>query len=594
MEENNKNNKSKKIISIFLSVLILLIVIIGTSYAAWHYNFVGTLTNIISTPDLEIDLLESDDEIISLSNALPMTDEEGLAQNEEFHFAVTSKTTKEMLLGYTVMVEKLDPDTGYTFLNDQDIKIYLEDFNGNVLLEPTKISELNNYKLYVGAHSHNSQNELIQDKFKLKVWIDESKTEDARSWDINTKLQYKFKLGIRANETNALTVNAVVNNGSITGSTSVQVVEGGSAKFSMTPTDSTSEGIVSCTNNQTGTIKNNTLTVSNVTSDTTCTVTFTPSTTTLFTDGTLIINEKPSQRQSNITEHGAVTNEYQALSNSNSYVFNSYGSSLWNSQKSSIKKVQIGQKIQPTSTANWFAGLSYVSYGDFTNLDTSQVTNMKSMFEDTGANSALTSFHLIGLDDWDTSQVTNMYGTINSLGKYASDWDIGDLSNWDTSKVTTMEGMFLNVGYSVTTFNIGNLSNWDTSKVTNMRSMFSKAGYSATNWSIGNLSNWDTSNVTDMEYMFYQAGYNSTTWNSIGTLKVYTTDIYNIFLECPKAKATLNIYSNPTTYGSTFSRAATASDALITVNYSSATTNIDNIIATKSSNSNVVKGVQLD
>ena len=163
MEKNNKNYNSKRIVSALLSVLILLMVIIGTSYAAWHYNFVGTLTNIISTPDLEIDLLESDDEIISLSNALPMTDEEGLAQNEEFHFAVTSKTTKEMLLGYTVMVEKLEPDTGYTFLNDQDIKIYLEDFNGNVLLEPTKISELNNYKLYVGAHSHNSQNELIQD-----------------------------------------------------------------------------------------------------------------------------------------------------------------------------------------------------------------------------------------------------------------------------------------------------------------------------------------------------------------------------------------------------------------------------------------------
>ena len=60
------------------------------------------------------------------------------------------------------------------------------------------------------------------------------------------------------------------------------------------------------------------------------------------------------------------------------------------------------------------------------------------------------------------------------------------------------------------------------------------------------------------------------------------------------AKATLNIYSNPTTYSGAFTRAATVQGSGITVNYTSAVTNIDSIIATKSSDSNVVKGVQLD
>ena len=94
--------------------------------------------------------------------------------------------------------------------------------------------------------------------------------------------------------------------------------------------------------------------------------------------------------------------------------------------------------------------------------------------------------------------------------------------------------------------------------------------------------------------MFSYAGRNVTTWNSIGALKVYATNIYRMFYDCPMAKATLNIYSNPTNYSGAFYNAATNSSALITVNYSSATTNIDNIVATKSSNSNVVKGVQLD
>ena len=61
------------------------------------------------------------------------------------------------------------------------------------------------------------------------------------------------------------------------------------------------------------------------------------------------------------------------------------------------------------------------------------------------------------------------------------------------------------------------------------------------------------------------------------------------------AKATLNIYSNPTNYTSAFANAATDSSALITVNYSNnTTTNIDSIIATKSNTSNVVKGSDID
>jgi hypothetical protein len=59
-------------------------------------------------------------------------------------------------------------------------------------------------------------------------------------------------------------------------------------------------------------------------------------------------------------------------------------------------------------------------------------------------------------------------------------------------------------------------------------------------------------------------------------------------------KVILNVYSNPTSYDNTFLNASTFTGSGITVNYSSATTNIDAIIATKSGNSNVVKGSRLD
>ena len=112
--------------------------------------------------------------------------------------------------------------------------------------------------------------------------------------------------------------------------------------------------------------------------------------------------------------------------------------------------------------------------------DTSNVTNMSFMFFD---NSAFN--HPIG--SWDTSNVTDMiemFGVNNTFNQ-----PIGD---WDTSNVTNMFGMFN--GNSAFNQPIGS---WDTSNVTNMSSMF--ASNSAFNQPIGS---WDTSNVTNMSSMF--------------------------------------------------------------------------------------------
>ena len=66
-----------------------------------------------------------------------------------------------------------------------------------------------------------------------------------------------------------------------------------------------------------------------------------------------------------------------------------------------------------------------------------------------------------------------------------------------------------------------------------------------------------------------------------------------MFHNCSKASGTFTIKGNPTSYSDMFRYAATSGSG-ITVNYSSDTTSIDDIIATKSSNSNVVKGIQID
>ena len=274
-----------------------------------------------------------------------------------------------------------------------------------------------------------------------------------------------------------------------------------------------------------------------------------------------------------------------------------------------------------------YAGYSAQTFdlGDLSEWNISNVTTLSSMFSYAGYNSQ--SFNLQGLSGWDVSHVTNLSSMFKYAGYNATTWNVGDLSGWTTTNVTNMSNMFSYAGYSAQSFNVGNIGTWTTTSVTNMSYMFEYAGYNAQTFNVGNLGGWTTTNVTDMSYMFeyagysaqtfnigdlsswantkvtnmsymfQYAGYSATTWNSIGTLKVYATRVQFMFNECKNANATLNLYKNPSSsyyYDSTFTNASTVSGSGITVNYSRVTTNIDNIIATKSTDSNVVKGVQLD
>ena len=80
---------------------------------------------------------------------------------------------------------------------------------------------------------------------------------------------------------NTYTVKVTVTNGTISGSTSKTVNYNTNATFTVNPTNGYSSPTVTCTNNQKGTIQNNTVTISNITNDTTCTVTYKPITYTI-------------------------------------------------------------------------------------------------------------------------------------------------------------------------------------------------------------------------------------------------------------------------------------------------------------------------
>ena len=190
---NNKEPlpKNKKIIAIGL-VVTLLVLVVGITYSLWTYGYLGE-TNTLQTGDVSLKLLESTSEIIDIKNVLPKGDNEGKTQEETFNFAVTTTASRNTAISYSINIEKLEVDEGYTSLEDKDIKVYLEDYNNKEIVAPSLISNIGT-KLYSKTNIHNSNNKEITDKYKLRVWLD--KEVDISNWTKETKLEYKFKIGV--------------------------------------------------------------------------------------------------------------------------------------------------------------------------------------------------------------------------------------------------------------------------------------------------------------------------------------------------------------------------------------------------------------
>jgi surface protein len=144
------------------------------------------------------------------------------------------------------------------------------------------------------------------------------------------------------------------------------------------------------------------------------------------------------------------------------------------------------------------------TYGNISNWNVSQVTDMSGLFRVTSFNDDISA--------WDVSSVTDMSGMFafaTSFNQDIGDWEVGNveymdgmfdaasafnqnIGDWDVSSVTDMSGMFA----FATSFN-QDIGSWEVGNVEYMENMFDAA--STFNQNIGD---WDVSNVTDINDMF--------------------------------------------------------------------------------------------
>ena len=131
-----------------------------------------------------------------------------------------------------------------------------------------------------------STNTFIRDGYTFKGWSTSSSSNTVEYTNGQSISNLTSTNGEVINlyavwKINTYTVNLTVLNGTVSGGTSKTVNYNTNATFTANSNTGYGSPTVSCTNSQKGSISGNTLTVSNVTNDTTCTVTYKPITYTI-------------------------------------------------------------------------------------------------------------------------------------------------------------------------------------------------------------------------------------------------------------------------------------------------------------------------
>ena len=194
---DSKKNSSRSLWLIILCIFILIIAVIGISFAAVFYSKSGEKVNRISTGTMTMSYSENTNGI-NLTDAYPTNDEIGKALNEEnqyFDFTVSASMGGNVVINYIITAIKEVDST----LPDNAVKVYLTDITSGIetqVLAPTNVSLLaltDNISdapngQYVLLNSNFNKTETRQ--YRLRMWIDDnySLPGDSRTYKLRVNV----------------------------------------------------------------------------------------------------------------------------------------------------------------------------------------------------------------------------------------------------------------------------------------------------------------------------------------------------------------------------------------------------------------------
>jgi surface protein len=181
----------------------------------------------------------------------------------------------------------------------------------------------------------------------------------------------------------------------------------------------------------------------------------------------------------------------------------------------------------------------------------------------------------INMSNWDITGRTETGQIFSNLGSNVKDLTL-DFSNWKTPDLVSMNYFLMGSGIrSVKKLKI-DMTGWDTSKVTSMNYSFNGAGFGSDETEIVGLNDLNTKKVTSFYGTFQQ-----TKNINFNNFHIYADTIDSMFYEAFNITGNIIIHKNPTSYNNAFNGTNnynTGDDALLTVDYTSAVTNIDSLL----------------
>ena len=182
-------------------MLLLIIALIGVSYAAFSYSKLGTKVNTITTGSITMSYTETDN-TISLSGALPTTDKTGkvrLTEGEYFDFTVSSKIAGDVNINYEISAK--DVTTAERKIDGSNIKLYLTelvDGEEKELMTPEVYNEESTENTYTGRPANemslytSSMNSSEEHQYRLRMYV----TEEYNPQGDGGNLSFSVKINV--------------------------------------------------------------------------------------------------------------------------------------------------------------------------------------------------------------------------------------------------------------------------------------------------------------------------------------------------------------------------------------------------------------
>ena len=162
-------NSSKQVLLSVLGIAVLVVAVVGVSFAFFTYSKSGTMNNQLTT--------------VYLTNQFPVDDTAGEAltagsgENAVLSFEVEGYDTSRKGITYTVTAIEGTPEVDKTRFKDDEIKLLLTDSNAvtnnyeSAAVVGTAGSLVNGVVLATGTITANSSDAQQTDTYELRMWI---------------------------------------------------------------------------------------------------------------------------------------------------------------------------------------------------------------------------------------------------------------------------------------------------------------------------------------------------------------------------------------------------------------------------------------